>query len=242
MSIDSKQLYQIIKRAAHNWLKGAGFRPFRSSGGWVKGLDENRELTLLFQADKNGWSWHGSRFTLNFALRDPGTGKGPLIDSRFGPLLEPADGEVWVALTNRVIAKLQSVEQPPLYDWEYPEDRSGPLTPVTRFSAADDPWMRFYQENDITTWWLGFLEPRMDRLIRRFFSPERDLIGHRRGPRAPERIGPERPRSDSSDGGPSPLFPDPARAGPKRNPAPTTTMGASIFSISISSTRPIARS
>jgi hypothetical protein len=170
VSINSKQLYQIIKRAAQKWLKEAGFRPFGSSGGWAKGVDENLELTLLFQADKNGWSWHGSQFTLNFVLRDRGQGKAPLLDCRFGQLVDPVDGEVWIALTNRVIAKLQDVEQPPLYDWEYPEDRSRRLMPATRFSAADDPWMCFYQDEDITKWWVEFLEPRMDRMIRRFLS------------------------------------------------------------------------
>ena len=170
-------MYQLLKRTNAKWFKQAGYTAHGSSGVWWKAPDKDLMLDLLFQADKNGWSWDGNRFTLNFRLTDMREKNVPLLQCRFGKLVDgAADGDVWIALTNRIVAKLQNVKQPPLYDWELPEYRESDMEPARWFSAANDPWMRFYEEEDITMWWAEFLEPRMDSMLRRFLSlPRREL-------------------------------------------------------------------
>ncbi len=170
-------MYQLLKRANGKWFKQAGYTAHGSSGVWWKTVDENLVLTLMFQADKNGWNWAGNRFTLNFRLTEKREKNVTVQSCRFCKLVdEAADGDLWIALTNRVVAKLQDVKQPPLYDWELPEYRDSDMEPARCFISASDPWMRFYEEEDVTMWWADFLEPRMDAMLRRFLAlPRREL-------------------------------------------------------------------
>ena len=78
-------MYQLLKRTNAKWFKQAGYTAHGSSGVWWKALRKDLMLDLLFQADKNGWSWDGNRFTLNFRLTDMG---GRAAD-RSGNLLYP---------------------------------------------------------------------------------------------------------------------------------------------------------
>jgi hypothetical protein len=134
----------------------------------VRAEEKNLELHLGFQCDKNGWDWDGSRFTLNFDLIDTRERQRPLRMCRYHKLVTETEALVWIEQTNRVVAKLRQIDQPPLHDGETSEEREWTLESETEFFAASDPWMRFYDEEDIAAWWAEFLEPRMDGMIGRF--------------------------------------------------------------------------
>lgn len=167
MTINSRQAYRLLKRATQSWFKEAGFRAKGQSGLWIRPHENNRELELMFQCDKNGWDWDGNRFTLNFDLVDLESEGRSVLRCRYGRLLDNDGTQAWIAQTNRVVEKVRGVEQPPLYDWEYPEMRESSLRFVD--SLGTDPWMRFYDEDDIGAWW-ELLEPRMEGMLRAFLA------------------------------------------------------------------------
>jgi len=168
MSINSRKAYGFIRKHGKGPLKEMGFRPEGRPQRWLRDVGDGHALHLWFQCDKNGWSWTGNSFTINFEVFDRDTG-GPLLGARYGREFDAADKHAWLEQTNRVIARLATVEAPPLYDWESPEDHVQARQPER--SVPTDPWLRFLVEEDIEQWWGGFLEPRLEAWIARFIEP-----------------------------------------------------------------------
>ncbi|MBV1859313.1 MAG: hypothetical protein KUG77_12935 [Nannocystaceae bacterium] len=166
MALNSRQTYRLLKEAAQPWLKRSGTRA--KDGRWVCQRTEGQELLLLFQCGGAHSAVGWGEFTVNFQLFDEARER-QVLGCRVGDLMEAEDEPVWVELSNRVISKIRGAPQRPLEDWETPEMRASDFE-FKDSCAGSDPWLRFFDEDDVRSWWLEFLEPRVDAMLARFLE------------------------------------------------------------------------
>ncbi|HZN93751.1 MAG TPA: hypothetical protein VFB81_13660 [Myxococcales bacterium] len=164
--LKSTDVYRALGRVMKPWAAGSGFRSQKNGALWSRAMSGGGHLFFWFQCDKYGWRPYGSQFTLEFELSDGETPQGSDMARRvrfFSLLDRRSDVDELLAMQNAVIARC-----PPAAAGD--DVWASHVEPVADYREGADVWMRFHERSDIERWWTAFLEPRFERMLKRFLE------------------------------------------------------------------------
>jgi hypothetical protein len=180
----STEVYRAIRQLVGPWCKQNGFKK-TSSGmlGYIKPQD-GRYLVFWFQCSQEGWdAYAGSKFVVEFQLSSLdhiGACAGEYTRNRLPHFLDENDLERVRQMQNRVISKL--TVPPADYFVLKISDQVGKWY-LSKFqsidqpyTASDDIWFRYSDEEDVTRW-SEFVLEILPKAIARLTSPGQSSNG-----------------------------------------------------------------